>query len=65
MRTRRSGSVRKVSQMDIGDCTVTLCPACLNAAAAVRPAIPAPTIRTSSFSYLSVGSNTEPILLSC
>jgi hypothetical protein len=36
---------------------VTLCPACFNAVAAVRPAIPAPTMRTFSCAELLL----EPI----
>lgn len=38
---------------------MTLCPACFNAVAAVRPAIPAPTMRTFSCTVLSL----EPIVL--
>jgi len=37
---------------------VTLCPACFNAVAAVRPAIPAPTIRMFSWTVLPL----EPIV---
>ena len=37
---------------------MTLCPACFNAVAAVRPAIPAPTIRMFSWTVLPL----EPIV---
>lgn len=40
-----------------GGFTVTLCPACFSAVAAVRPAIPAPTMRTLSLT----GEYWEPI----
>lgn len=46
--------------MDVGGLfTVTLCPACFNAVAAVRPAIPAPTMSMLSSMLLSQ----EPIVL--
>ena len=41
-----------------GNRTVTLCPACFNAVAAVRPAIPAPTIMIFSWTVLLL----EPIV---
>ena len=41
-----------------GGFTVTLCPACFSAVAAVRPAIPAPTMRALSLT----GEYWEPIM---